>query len=275
MKQVLFFDIDGTLAVPGQPPSKAVVEAIREARCNGHLAFLSTGRSEASVQPAVKEIGFDGGIYSAGGRVVADGKELFRQPLPQSAVQTITAALEAVGALYTYECDSGNYHSDASSDYILRFDQCGNSEMQRVMLSRMDERSSMQYYHGEPVFKINFLCPSQNEIRSVRSSLGREYTVVSYENLLEDAPLICADIITKEINKGRALRLVCRYLGITPENCIAFGDSMNDAEILQAAGTAVVMGNSDSRLRAYADMICDHCENDGVAKALNQLGIIA
>lgn len=50
---------------------------------------------------------------------------------------------------------------------------------------------------------------------------------------------------------------------------------MNDAEILQAAGTAIVMGNLGSRLRMHADIICDCCENDGVMKALQQLGIIA
>lgn len=274
MKQVLFFDIDGTLAVPGQPPGKAVVEAIREARRKGHLVFLSTGRSEKTVQPSVKAIGLDGGIYSAGGRVVVNGKELFRQPLPQSSVQKITAALKAVNAWYTYECDSGNYHSTANEEYILQLNQYGNSEFQRIMLSRMDEKSSMRYYSGEPVFKVNCMCRSQEDVQFVRAEIGEGYTVVSFENLLEDFPLIGTDIMAKDVNKGRALRLICQYLGTTPQNCIAFGDSMNDAEILQAAGTSVVMGNSDSRLRAYADIICDRCENDGVAKALNQLGII-
>ena len=70
-KNLLFFDIDGTLACPGQNPSERTVSAIRRARAKGHKVFLGTGRSKASVPEAVWEIGFDGGIYSAGGHVEA------------------------------------------------------------------------------------------------------------------------------------------------------------------------------------------------------------
>jgi hypothetical protein len=54
---------------------------------------------------------------------------------------------------------------------------------------------------------------------------------------------------------------------------IAFGDSMNDSEIIIKAGIGVAMGNSCDELKALADVVCDSCENDGVAKALIERGL--
>lgn len=61
-KKLLFFDIDGTLAMPGDAPTEAVVNAMRSARSRGHLLILSTGRAAMSVPPEVETIGFDGYI---------------------------------------------------------------------------------------------------------------------------------------------------------------------------------------------------------------------
>ena len=49
---------------------------------------------------------------------------------------------------------------------------------------------------------------------------------------------------------------------------------MNDAEILSIVGLGVAMGNANPVLKEQADMICNRCENDGIAKTLNLLKLI-
>lgn len=49
---------------------------------------------------------------------------------------------------------------------------------------------------------------------------------------------------------------------------------MNDAEILAAAGLGVAMGNAEHRLKEIADTVCEHCEENGIAKFLHKLGFI-
>ena len=66
MPKLLFFDIDGTLCMPGKAPSPRTVEAIQKARANGHKVFLSTGRNITGIPKAVNDIGFDGYITNAG-----------------------------------------------------------------------------------------------------------------------------------------------------------------------------------------------------------------
>ena len=54
---------------------------------------------------------------------------------------------------------------------------------------------------------------------------------------------------------------------------MAFGDSMNDAEMLLAAGIGVAMGNAEQRVKDLADQVCESCDEDGVAKELERMGL--
>ena len=92
MKQkLIFLDIDGTLLPPGEMTVPAsAVEAIRQARANGHKVFLCTGRNLRMTKPLLA-YGFDGFVCSAGGYVGCDGKILV--DLPMEPAQTASIRL--------------------------------------------------------------------------------------------------------------------------------------------------------------------------------------
>ena len=65
-RKIVFFDIDGTLIDgPTHQIPQSAVEAIRKLRENGHLAFINTGRTLVSIEPRIREIGFDGLVIMA------------------------------------------------------------------------------------------------------------------------------------------------------------------------------------------------------------------
>lgn len=76
------------------------------------------------------------------------------------------------------------------------------------------------------------------------------------------------------VKKGRPLLDICEHFGCLPSACTAFGDSLNDVEILEAAGIGVAMGNAEPELTQMANLVCDRCENDGIAKTLHEFGLI-
>jgi hydroxymethylpyrimidine pyrophosphatase-like HAD family hydrolase len=49
---------------------------------------------------------------------------------------------------------------------------------------------------------------------------------------------------------------------------------MNDVEMLTAAGIGVAMGNSEPRVKELADRICETCDEDGVVRELERMGLI-
>lgn len=275
--KLIFLDIDGTIAAPWQKPSRATVEAIRSARANGHKVFISTGRVETGVTESVRSIGFDGGIYSVGGRVVVNGTEILNRPMPVKLVQQITDIMELGKLVYMLESTHGTCiikNEDLSQIDMDQFYASGESY--RVL----DERRRglrqiwLPEYRKHPVYKIDFLTESRAAADWLGEKIGAAAKVTRFDVLASDMPLVVGGVSDWNINKGEALYSVCRYLDADPADCIAFGDSMNDAEILQAAGIGIAMANSEAGVKEIADQVCESCEEDGVAKALARMSLI-
>ena len=131
----------------------------------------------------------------------------------------------------------------------------------------------MSEYRGQAVFKIAYHCPKGDTARQLFAELNGLAKLVDFDDLLS-LPISVGEISDPAVNKGRAIRELCRHFGMTANDCIAFGDSMNDAQMLQTVGIGVAMGNASDQVKALADMVCDRCECDGIAKALTALHVI-
>ena len=83
-----------------------------------------------------------------------------------------------------------------------------------------------------------------------------------------------ADVIEKEASKAEGLRRLCEYYGVPISETIAFGDSMNDYEIIQEAGIGVAMGNGTEELKRAADYVTSAIGEDGVWNACVHLHLI-
>lgn len=80
------------------------------------------------------------------------------------------------------------------------------------------------------------------------------------------------EINHSEVNKGNALKWLCKKLGIDMSQLIAFGDGGNDIDMIKAAGIGVAMSNACGELKNCADVITKSNDEDGVAWFLeNQL----
>lgn len=276
MKYLLFFDIDGTLAIPGSQPSTETANAIRKARAEGNKTFISTGRAEQMVPDFIDAIGFDGGIYSAGGRVIVDGAIISDNTMPDTMLYQALEILQSKNIFYLLECSGASYRSSLDSSFLAAIEQEGaNSEMRRMEQEWRDpKQKTLLEYQGEPVYKISFFCMNKQQMDDVETALQPIGKIVRFDNLIPDMTIVAGEISDYNTNKGRALHMVCTYLGASIEQCIAFGDSMNDAEMLQTAGIGIAMGNSEQRVKQLANQVCESCTENGVAKALKRLGII-
>jgi hydroxymethylpyrimidine pyrophosphatase-like HAD family hydrolase len=81
-------------------------------------------------------------------------------------------------------------------------------------------------------------------------------------------------MVPKGYNKGMGILKVCELLGEDVKNTFAFGDSINDKEMLIAAGTGVGMGDTYHDLTEYADYITSSLDNDGIYNALKHFDLI-
>ena len=64
------------------------------------------------------------------------------------------------------------------------------------------------------------------------------------------------------------------HWGIRREESAAIGDSMNDFEMIQAAGIGIAMGNGIPALKEAADYVTSDISEDGLKNAFHYLGLL-
>ena len=276
MQRLLFFDIDGTLAMPGYPPAEDTVRAIRAARAAGHRAFLCTGRGEHMVSDDIAGIGFDGGIYHAGGRAVLDGRVIYENHADPSMLEEVLPLIRENSIFYSIETTEGDFASAFDREALAETDLSGaNTELVRmietVFLSR---ENTLSDYRGQGIYKVFFFVRRLADFEKIRDALGEKYLAVSFENLGSDMVLTACEVSRKDINKGKALEGVCAFLGADVKDTVAFGDSMNDMAMMKAAGLSVAMGNAEPRILEAADVVCESCMEAGIARQLERMGLV-
>lgn len=78
------------------------------------------------------------------------------------------------------------------------------------------------------------------------------------------------EVSPKGITKKFGLEKVCELLDIHMQEVIAFGDNLNDLEMIKSVGLGVAMGNATEELKENADMITDSNNEDGIGKVIRK-----
>lgn len=82
------------------------------------------------------------------------------------------------------------------------------------------------------------------------------------------------DVIPKGSTKLEGIEKVAHHLGLGLENVIAFGDSMNDYDMIKGVGLGIAMGNAQPAIKACAKMVTSSIHEDGIYRALLDLKLI-
>ena len=79
-----------------------------------------------------------------------------------------------------------------------------------------------------------------------------------------------AMIMSENATKSRSLKLIAEHFGVRNDEVIAFGDDLNDIDMLSAAGVGVAMENAVPEVKRIADDICGSNEEDGLARWIEE-----
>ncbi len=275
-KKLIFLDIDGTLVSAMAPPSVLTAEAVRGARANGHKVFLCTGRNMPIIGRKILDVGFDGIIASAGSHVEVEGRVLFDHLLPEETIQECLSVFHTHRMYCRIETAEGIY-TDPQMEELLRNakpDQ-GNSELIRMQkeIEAGFMLSPYEKYPGRGAYKICFTSRDLASIEETKQYLGDRflYAVHPYAGTTS---CFNGEIIPRGIDKGRGMKIVCQYYGAGLQDTIAFGDSMNDYEMLEVANVSVAMGNACDELKRMADLVCGTVWEDGIYYGFRDLGLL-
>ena len=82
------------------------------------------------------------------------------------------------------------------------------------------------------------------------------------------------ELVPAGYSKGKGIDILREKLGISRENCYAFGDSRNYLTMLEHAGCSIAMGNAPEDVQAVCTYVTDRPEDHGIANAMKHFGLI-
>lgn len=260
MIKLIVSDVDGTLAEDGSPSlNPELFEVILKLREKGLQVVIASGRPWASVQNAflpVKEKIFY--VSNNGAYVGCYGRCLYAYAIERDIVNRIISKVRT-------HPDLELVYAGVNGDYV----ETKNEELCRWLvdsykfnLNRVDDLMAVD----EPCVKISIYKPE-----GIEEAAGD-----IYEEFKDEVKMACAgdmwmDCMAREVNKGRAVKTIQESLGITPEETMAFGDQLNDIEMLDRAYYSFAVANAREEVRKAARFQADANVNNGVLKILKQL----
>lgn len=260
--RAIFFDIDRTLYDHRSdfvPPS--TLAAIAALRTRSIVPAIATGRGYTALPPRIAQLVAAGEIalvISSNGQYNRLGdRVLSAHPLPVADIESLIRAFRAHDWEYTFvsERHMAAGRSRGSSHRVLRGYPC--------------YIVAPDYFREHAVHQMIVLAPVEEEaaLQAILADHGGRYRSVR-------SHASAVDLLHAEGSKARGIADACAALGFAPAETMAFGDGLNDVEMFAAVGCAVAMGDACDALKAVASHITGTLEEDGIARALLDLGVL-
>ena len=217
--------------------------------------------------------GFEGAVACAGGYVFTKDRILFDCPISNEDRDLAMRLLKENGVFRTIEAVDATYGDEDLGDFLAKAGE-GNSELVRWRKALAEQLNirPMSEYDGSPIYKIVFMCREAKQLQPARDALEKDYNFVVQDVAAHHC--LNGELINRQFDKGKGVRIVAKHYGIDIADTIGFGDSMNDLEMIETVGYSVCMANGSPALQAKSDLVCPAVDEDGLYKAFEQLGLM-
>jgi Cof subfamily protein (haloacid dehalogenase superfamily) len=254
--KIVFFDIDGTLLDTENRIPADTRDAVRTLKENGIRVAIATGRAPYHLRPIAEELQIDTYIGFNGSYVVADGKLIYANRIATETLATLSAMAEANGHPMVYLSAEACFASAKDHPHVIE-------SFRHLRLTPPDCRP--RYWEERDIFQAFLYCEERDE-----QTYLQQFHDVSY---VRWHPLVM-DILPPKGSKARGIEVLLRHYGLAAEESVAFGDGLNDREMLAFVGMGVAMGNAHDAVKPFADMTTRHVNEGGIRYGLQQLGLI-
>lgn len=241
--KLIAFDMDGTLLDEnGQVPPETfdLILALRE---RGVRFVASSGRRYDRLcdffSPVKDRMDF---VASNGAQVFADGVQIDREVYSHLAIRRLAKTVAMFPNMHLALFDrTKSYLLDDEDKFVREVDK----DLPNV--ERIYELPSPQV----SIIKASIFCDDGNVMDNayvLQRELGGLFTFAPSGSSYIDA-------MQPGISKASGIAQVMEYHGIDASEVMAFGDAMNDYEIIRFVGTGCAMANGRPALRAVADRV--------------------
>lgn len=255
--KIVFFDIDGTLLDHDKKLPDSTKRAVKELQENDVFVAIATGRSPFMFETLREELNIDTFVSLNGQYVVFENEVIYRNPLKRTVVKKL------------HETAKENNQTPLvfMSEATMKSSVANNKRIEEAIGSLKfpypDVKSD--FYEESDIYQALLFCteaeekPFTSEYDQFRFIRWHEYST---------------DVLPRGGSKAEGINTLMDHIGFKLDDVYAFGDGLNDVEMLNAVGHGVAMGNATQIVKKYADYITRDVADDGIYYGLKQLKLI-
>lgn len=258
--KAVFFDIDGTLCDVHMQIPKSTRKGIQRLREQGHYAFLCTGRTKAFIRnEKLLSLGFDGMVAGCGTYIEEKGNVLLHKTIHPQQVANIVKVLREDRLWPILEGTKALY---------LDSEHCPDVSYEKRIRQEMGD-TLLPITGNEGKWEISKFCAvsyGKSHERAI-GLLEKDFTPMIHGSYgIEFAPI--------GYSKASGIQYLCDHLGIDKADTYAFGDSVNDVEMLQFVEHGIAMGDGMDIAKEASDYVTTPLLEDGIYQGLQHFGLV-
>ena len=250
MIKMIITDLDNTLLRSDKSISEYTISTLMKYQDKGIKIGFATARSKQSSSRFLNQftpdvfIGYGGAVSFAGEEVISR----FDIPADISS-QLINKCLQEPDILYVHA-------TNESVAYTNRVDT-SDADLSHYKYVDFSLNDNIRY------LKISIVASNPHVVERIASNFPMlDLLRYTGENLYRFA--------NRNAVKWKAVKAVAEYYNINTDMVVAFGDDINDLEMIKNCGVGVAVENGIEEVKSVAKFICDISDNDGVAKWLEE-----
>lgn len=261
-KKIIAIDLDGTLLHLNKDCPKKSRKYLKQLKEEGHIIVIATGRTLKSIKEITKNVSFANYIIGNNGTFIYDcqkKKIIFNSIITKENILKI-CSLYNQDAIKCIELMDLNYYYKYTKE-----------DIQNTNLTKKIENETMLNNISNKICRINILFKENIKIETWLKQISKLTKDLSFD-IMEDSFSINKWIgaNNKNITKYSSIKQISKIEQIDNENIIAFGDGLNDIDMLKKSGIGVAMNNALPEVKKVCKYQTKTNEEDGVIYFLNK-----
>ncbi|WP_010677954.1 Cof-type HAD-IIB family hydrolase [Bacillus timonensis] len=256
-RSLIFFDIDGTLLNHKKQLPASTKDAIFTLKNQGHEVAIATGRAPFMFEDLREELGIGTFVSYNGQYVVLNGEEIYTNPLNEEALIQLTEKALANNHPIVYMDHEDMKANVPEHEFI--------TESIATLKIKSFPTYDPKYYEGRKLFQSLLFVQEGEE-----GQYEKEFKAFDFVRWHP----VSVDVLPSGGSKAKGIEKLVNQLGIPTERIYAFGDGLNDIEMLTTVQNSVAMGNALDEVKEVAKYVTKSVEEDGILHGLKMVGLL-